>query len=394
MVNFTELNGSGNLTPWATANTAALVIGTDFDLNKLLGMPGATIHVEETIFGLGVNQGVTHNFHSSVGSYAAGAPMPNNTGADYLSTLSYEQHALANRLEFEVGRLNPVRAFNQFNCDNLLTCQNPISQFTANMPPPPFSSWGSRLKYTVAPPYFVQLGAYEDHISNAMKTDGFNFSTNAATGALLLLEVGRQTNFAQSHYPSTYTMVAFRDTSRQTDPANRSLHEAGTGGYVFQAQQVLWRADDGVARSTPAHYFAGFTTLAFTPDHYAPFSSYADLGVNYYGIFSNRPQDHIGLKATYIQDSTNELIYQENSRVAAGGPKVKTSPNQMRFELSATFDIWHGITFQPSIQYDVNPDTWYNVKVAKVPTDGFVFGTVINIPLGNLLGLSRPNSPL
>ncbi|WP_322047972.1 carbohydrate porin [Paraburkholderia sp. J67] len=403
LLNFFMTNPSTGVNTGRTGNSGILILGSDVDLGKLAGLNGGFFHIEEAFFVFKHNVGSAPNsFAGDVGSYMAGQPFPNNTPPNYLSLLTYEQHLMGDRLQLEAGRMNASRYFELQNCENIATCLDPIAQFTADIAPPPFATWGGRAKYLFNDKQFAQFGVFEDHFSE-VNTQGWDWTTRNATGALIMGEYGYRSSFANARFPFSYELIGFYNTSNQSDPAygafgrskvlfpgNPADTRRGTGGAMFRWQKFVWRDDDGATADLAPRSLALFGTVSGTPDPMQPYRAYAEVGTTLFAPFAHRPFDRISAKVSYVRVGGHELDFQQDARAVSGGPDVRTSPNEFRLEIDGHFAIAKAVALEPMVQYIVNPDTFNNPFSAHVPHSGFVVGVTLIASLGDLLGISMP----
>ena len=367
LLNFFMTNPSTGINTGRSGNSGILILGADADLGNLVGLHGGYFHVEQSFFVLKHNVGFPNSFASDVGSYMAGQPFPNNTPNTYLSLLTYEQRLMSDRLQIEVGRMNASRYFELQNCENIATCLDPIAQFTADIAPPPFATWGGRARYALSDKQFAQVGVFEDHFSE-VNTRGLDWSVRGATGALIMGEYGYKSSFANERYPLSYELIGFYNTSMQTDPGVSAFGRSklffpgdpastrrGTGGAMFRWQKFVWRVDDGASPDPAPRSLAVFGTVSGAPDPMQPYRAYAELGTTLFAPFANRPFDRISAKVSYVRVGDHELDFQHDARVIAGGPEVRTSPNEFRLELNAHIAVAKAIALEPLVQYVVPP---------------------------------------
>ncbi|WP_434106055.1 carbohydrate porin [Paraburkholderia caffeinilytica] len=388
-LDFFMANPTTGVNTGRSGNSGMLILGADFDLGKLAGLHGGLLHVEESFFIFKHNVGTTSSFNGDVGSYM-GAQLPNNLPSNYLSLLSYEQRFIDGRLQIEGGRMNPSRYFALQNCENAATCMDPIAQFTAHINPPAFATWGGRVRYAVTDTQFAQLGVFENNFS-ATTTNGFDWKLNNATGTLLMGEYGSKSSFAQQRLPLTYEFIGFYNTAVQSKPALVTTStRRGTGGAMLRWQKFVWRADGEASPDPAPRSIALFGTLSGTPDPMQPYRAYAELGTTLFSPFKNRPYDRISAKVSYVRVGRDELDFQHEGRLLAGGPDAYTSPNQFRLEIDGHFAVAKGTAVEPFVQYVIHPDTFNNPVSASVPHRGVVVGLTLIVSLGDLLGISAP----
>ena len=98
-----------------------------------------------------------------MGSYFGGAPLHNDIGANQLSLLTWQQQWLGGRLDSHLGRTNARRYFLIYNCETVVTCNDPIIDASTGILPPPYGAWGGYLKYRATPTLYLHAGAFESN---------------------------------------------------------------------------------------------------------------------------------------------------------------------------------------------------------------------------------------
>ena len=76
------------------------------------------------------------------------------------------------------------------------------------------------------------------------------------------------------------------------------------------------------------------------------------------------------------------------TQLLTGGSGAAFPGNEYVFEANAHIQLPAGLAFEPTVQYAINPNSFYDPLTARRPRDGiFAIGTLI-IPVGILLGIS------
>lgn len=359
-----------------TANLGQFGVGANFDLGRILGLEGGSIHMLETIF-------MFRHHSSDFSKYVIDNPgdtaFTQTKTANDLTQLYYEQILDDKHLDFQIGINNPDNWFDEGTCGPTLTCANPIMKYTAGFLSLMFGQMGAALDYNVNEKNFVRGGVFESFSTPAK--DGINLSLSEATGAVMLIQLGHVTNFQNSYYPGQYYLTGFQATSKFQNKETKVYHY-GAAGVELKMEQTVWRT-----ASLPTKHIDVFGDVAGTPDVTQPYSFAIDAGVNLYGLVPVPALDHVSLKMGYYLITPSWLEAEKAARVAAKGPDVETSPDEFRFELLNVFK-YHNILIIPDVIYIHNPDTYFTMKTAKLPTDGFEFDTKLVIPIGALFGLS------
>lgn len=369
--------------PHSFGNSGNLFFGADINLDTLVGLEGASLHVEEMLFILLRNTGVPTSRHwpGASGSYFGGGSLHNDLTSNQLSLLTYQQSLLDGRLNLTFGRTNARRYFYTANCETVITCIDPIIDYASGALPIPYGSWGGYLKYDATKNIYLHSGAFESNPQDYLRQrNGLNFSTRDADGVSLLLGIGSQND---SLYRSRYELNGFFNTSRQPDPLTGDAKQ-GTGGAYFKFQQAVWRADQG--RGTAPQALLLFGSLSAAMNDNQPFRQFAEMGVTYLAPFE-RPQDKLSLKVSHMRINDKQLIAQQRARIANGGDSRLGQRNVYAIEANGHFAVAPHVAIETSVQYLIRPDNFYNPEARHLSNDGFVVGLQVMVDAGALLGL-------
>ncbi|MEE4150097.1 carbohydrate porin [Pseudomonas viridiflava] len=362
--------------PYSFGNSGDLYIGADVNLATFGGPDDAALHVEQTLFILdnGTGQPTAGNWQGAAGSYFAGAPLHNDITTNQLSVLTYEQKWLDGQLQTHIGRTNGRRYFYIYNCAKADTCTDPILDASSGMLPPPFGAWGGYLKYNLSPSLYVHAGVFESNpVDYLKKRKGVDFSTDDASGTSFLMGIG-----SKPGDPTTqYELNAYFNSSEQVDPLT-GARENGTAGGFFKFRQTLWRSG--------LHGVQVFGSLSASADKKQPFSHFAETGLTYLAPF-NRPQDRLNFKTSYLQVNSHQLKFQQRLRTAAGGDPDLGERNVYAVEANGHFALTRNLSIEPSVQYLINPDNFYNPGAPQLSNNGFVVGLQVTLDVGSALGL-------
>ncbi len=367
-------------------NSGDLFLGADLDLATLAGLDGASLHIEETLFILdrGTGQPTGPSWQGAVGSYFGGAPLHNDIGANQLSLLTWQQQWLGGRLDSHLGRTNARRYFLIYNCETVVTCNDPIIDASTGILPPPYGAWGGYLKYRATPTLYLHAGAFESNpVDYLKKRHGLDFGTDDASGTSLLLGIGDKREESLDPYRSHYELNAYLNTANQVDPLTGASDHGSAGGF-FKFQQLFWRADGGRLDSPRA--LGLFGSLSVSADDKQPFRHFAELGLTYHAPF-DRTRDKLNLKASYLRLNDHQLEFQRQARIAAGGDAKLGQRDVYALETNAHIALTPHIALEPSVQYIFNPDNYYNPGARELSGDGFVVGLQLMVDMGSLLGL-------
>ncbi|GAB7528609.1 carbohydrate porin [Pseudomonas sp. 3A(2025)] len=362
--------------PHSFGNSGNLYVGADVNLGTLSGLDGAALHFEQTLFILdqGTGQPTGDEWQGAAGSYFAGAPLHNDITSNQLSLLTYEQKWLDGQLDMHIGRTNARRYFYIYNCETAVTCTDPILDASTGMLPPPFGAWGGYLKYQMSPAFYVHGGVFESNpVDYLKKRKGLDFSTDDASGTSFLIGIGSKPGSDTTQYE----LNAYFNSSEQVDPLT-GTSEHGTAGGFFKFRQTLWRGGQQGVQA--------FGSLSAAADDKQPFSHFAEAGLTYLAPF-DRVQDKLNFKASYLQVNAHQLQFQQRLRIAAGGDPEMGERNVYALEANGHFALTRHLSIEPSVQYVINPDNFYNPGAPQLSNNGFVIGLQVALNVGALLGL-------
>ena len=392
-------NPTAGTVPGQTNNLAAIRPAADFDLQRMLGLPGGNIHVGLTFFGLrsDIPQIITQ-----AGGTLTGFQTTPTTQTNVVSLLTYEQRFLDGRLSIEAGRTN---VFNYFLLPNSLdpfSYFSPTFQVVGDFNSTPFPVWGGRATYRITPALYAQVGAFEDNYRYAVNA-GDRFGTNRSTGVQVLGEIGYRTEFTTEAYPANFEVGFEWNTTRQGDRTNNAKGTAApiivpitagaayAGGGVFfaQGQKVVFR---GPARpGGPPANIAVFGSISASVDKPQPIDMDALAGVNVTGFVPGRPFDAFGVQVRYQRlsnfEQARETLVQ---RILARQPGTQ-SRNGYAVELVGNVQLTPAVSLRPLVEYFIHPDNYYGPPASgkyQRPQSGFEAGFFLVASLGRLLGTS------
>jgi porin len=363
--------------------------GADFNLDKLINLPGGTIHFAMT------------NRH---GRNLASDYIGNNTSVQeifgtqntHLAQLTYEQTFLDGRIDAEVGRTVANIAFLNSdiycNFQSNAACGNPTYVFkTSNFTFWPASSWGGHVKGWMTDKIFAHVGAYEVNPNRKTIGDnGFNFSTTGATGAILPYEVGYSTTFANDRLPRNYILGGWYDASNYSDPlldthggtalvtGDPAATRRGRSGVYFRFDQMIWRPDPSSHRGLTVFGVAMTGTSGrLTED------AFFEAGLLQRGTFAGRDDDTLGFM---VSDQIFSNLALDTVRAARQSVGINTSVprHQIMMELAYGMQLTPSIRLSPNLQYIVNPDTMSEPFRPKNTPDALVVGFKFSVDLVGL----------
>lgn len=388
-LDFFTANPTSGLSPGHVENSLYNILGVDLDLSRRTDLSGASLHYETTIFGLEAND---RNFLAQVGDSKLGYQGTYNIRTAVISVATFEQKALDDRLDFEIGRTHPNRYYALPMCQSLDSCFQNVLYFDAGFTSPQYSVWGANLSYKLTPSLYAEAGVFS---TNDGARIGYDLGAERNTGVLAIAELGSKTDFDTQAYPARYAVTGFVNTSSHADDnaatptrAGGPLMRSGTSGLVVQAQKSVWRADGGREQSASPTAIALYGSGGAALDSTTPIGSDVYVGATLQAPFEGRPADRFGVKIDWQRLNPSFASYLAAANLVSGGSGAPFSGNEFVFELNAHLQLPGGLAFEPVLQYAVHPDSFYNPFSAARPRDGlFAIGTLI-VPVGVLLGLA------
>lgn len=395
---FYTANPALGLRPGQQAHAAYLVLSLSADLERLAGLPGGSINVTQSVFGLVRNLGMADD----VGDSVAGYQSPYNPNPTRLSLLTYQQQLLDDQLVLEIGRTHPDRYYALPPCGTVNSCYQSLLALNAGWSSSLYAVWGANAAYKISPAAYVQAGVFSVN-PDANRYNGYDWGAERIAGAVVMTEIGVQTGYATSPYPGRISLTGFVNTAAHQDSLRTiaGLSEgdldrdgvapkrSGTSGVVLTTSQTVWRADGGreTDNLTPTaltlYSGAGYALDATVPVRFNGFA-----GLLLAGPDRSRPNDTYGLKLNWQRLNPAFAAFLSEANLVSGGTGKAYARDKLVFEANARFDLGQGIGFEPVLQYVVNADSFYEPYTARRARDGIFVGASLAVPLGAILGLT------
>jgi porin len=386
-------NASGGLRRDATY-TGQVYVGADFDMDRIIGIEGGTIHFA-----------VTNRHGKSLSALALG----NNTSVQevfgtqntHLAILTWEQKLLDGRLDVEAGRSQAnIHFLNSPLYCNFQTnsaCGNPTFVFkNSNFTYFPASSWMAHAKLNITDRFWGHVGVYEVNPDRKRANDdGFSFSTRNATGVIVPWEIGYGTDISNDRLPRHYILGGWFDRGDYSDPLRddqggiailtgrsaATLH--GRSGIYMRFDQMLTRPDPRSDRGLTL-FGVAMTNLSGRVEE----RHFLELGLLQKGTFVGRDQDTIGFVINQQSFSDLAMARMRAARVSAGG-SADVHRDQYMMELAYGAQIGPAIRISPNIQYIVHPDQTGAPFRRRDIGNALIFGFKFTIDAPTLLAGAR-----
>lgn len=388
----------------STGNHEALTIfaiGGDFDLDKLVGLPGGTVHFEQLYVPWTSNLA----YGTQVGDVIAGKPGPYIPRVSHLTLFTYEQKLLDDTLAIEVGKSNAGNYFALPLCNVPLGCVNAILQDTAGINPPPYANWGARIGYNLTPALRAQVGAWRSNNAYPF-TNGWERTTGDSGGTLstvYLANLAYRTDYHMEAYPQTYEILGFHNNGEQTDPyytvngtskvqdsTAAARTSKGVSGFYLGAKKTFWRQDGGQGNSLNPTALTAFASVTHTVDQDTAngVGTQANAGLILSAPLRSRPFDSYSVNVNWAQLTSREQRFLEEAHAASGGGDYNPGRNEYGVSLDANFVLTNSIVVSPFILRTWGASTWLNPYTDINPRDGYAAGLLFHIQFDELLGLN------
>lgn len=375
-----------------TGNHEALTfvaVGADFDLKKLVGIPGATIHFQQLLVPFVVNT----SYGTQVGDSIAGQPSPYVAQKAHLTLFTWEQKFLDGRATVEFGKSNAGNYFAVPVCELPYGCLSPILQDSGQINPIIYSNWGARAAYTITNEITAQVGWWKSD-SDYPDSNGWNWSTSSPQSNTYLANLTYKTDPMQDRYAKSYEALYYYNTASHTDskspgPVLPGPYK-GTSGLYIGGKQVVWHPDGEIPGTPGAFSLSVFGNLSTSFDQHnaAGLSNTAMLGLMARGLLKSRPYDSVSVRVTYTRMTDAEQTFLRGTNLALGGNGYNVSRNEYALQLDANILVTPSVILSPYIQRTFNTNSWLMPYYGGKPRNGVAYGVLMTFLFDKMLGLS------
>jgi porin len=370
-------------------NAGGVVAGADLDLERLFGIPGATVHATGAwYYGDSLSQRQIGNAVKVQGYW-----YPQQQAQ--LAQLTWEQAFDDGRWQLVAGRMNTTWQFarSRYGCRfvGASDCPFQLSQADGGFVGFPYVNWGAKLRYKPGAAY-VSVGAFELN-PQRKNNNGFDWSTADSNGVLGTLEVGYEPDPALGRGAPRYLAGVWYNSADYGDLRyNRSgglrglvggqarMYDGGRWGVYAMGERALYRPQGMGSK----RMLVAFGNLAAPLDSRQVYDLQATVGLYYSGPFASRPADGLGLMANYYRFSADQQGYM-NDLLRRRGATPDISRNETMFELNYSYRVGQlPLSVVPNVQYIVHPDILGNPAARRAPDDALVIGLRVMVNIGGL----------
>lgn len=386
ILDMTEMYLSNPSLGQSTGNHEALTFisaGAIFDLQKIAGIDGATLHWQQMYVPYTVNLG----WGNQVGDSLVGQAGPYVPQVSHLMFLTWEQKLLSNRLDIEVGKSNAGFFFGAPVCNLDYGCQSAILQKTAGFNPVIYADWGARARYDLTSAWSVQGGVWRSNPAFPF-TNGWEWGETVPSSNTWVGNVTYRTTYQNDPYPKNYELMFYHNTAQQTDPYTAQTHK-GTSGMYVGGRHVIYRPDGGRSGDTTPTALAlfGSLTSSFDAHSSAGLASTGIAGLLLSAPLRSRPHDSYSVSFNWSTLTSNEQRYLQQANLAAGGSGYNVGRTEYALKLDANIALTRSVTLSPFVMRVWNTNTWGTPSYAGRPSNGYAAGALLKISFDSLLGL-------
>jgi porin len=369
-----------------TAYAGRLSFGAAFDMDKILGIPGGTLHV---IFADDTGQNLSAHY---VNSDLSNQSLFSGPEAFQLAIFTYEQKLFDDKVDINVGRTDLAFLNSDLYCDfeSRADCGRPAATFkTIAAPLFPTAVWGGRILYAPTPHFYGKIGIYQPNPDlRPGWSGGFDWgikTSGPAGGYDLPVEVGYTYTTPGASIQNQYD-VGVIDSQEQFsapwDTAKQPEHAGRVDIYV-QAQQMVYQAEPNKPRGI---YMFGYAIYGASGQ--SQVANYQlTAGAVWEGPFASRPRDRAGAQFTTYHMNDLYLDYLYANRLKENGSgRPWSSQNLIEVNYNAQVTPW--LQLEPDFQYLIHPDGLGFSPYPKTNLkNAFVVGLQFNINFATLIGL-------
>lgn len=324
-----------------------LRLGADFDMDRIAGWSGATLHftINDRRGG-----GVSADY---IGNRL---PVQEVYGGPYtrLSEFSYEQNLLQNRLNLRLGFFAMGNDLGGMiiGCQlvNAAFCAHPLSlSGNSGWYNYPNARWGAAVRYKLAPELLLRTGAFQNNPRLGDEHNAFKPFASGTVATMLPLEIEYAPGSAphSSALQGHYKLGAYYDSARVARQGETGTVGQRYGVYLL-ADQTVWR--DG-ANGRGLALFGQFTA---NPRAASQITRWYVAGLVKTGTFAGRDADTLALGVAHAQ--INPRL---RAQAAASNPEIDGYASLPAGEtvVELTYGVqplpWLGV--RASVQYIVDP---------------------------------------
>lgn len=347
-------------------------LDTDYDLNKMLGLKGASAHITGYVIqGLDLSP-------NNVGNIMTITNVESQPSVPKLGEVWVQQKFFDDRFALRAGQLQADKSF--MISDTASVFVNSTFGFPDNWelnlpdggPAYPNAVPGVLAVFNPAPAWTLQAAAFNGSPSgNTAQTPdgnstGNKYGTQFPLGNQVLtwIEAGYAFNpdDDSNDLPATWKLGAWYNSTKfnslTTTTSGAPMGTDDSSGQPLTGNYSIYGvADLGIFRESgsPDQGLDGFLRVSVNPQSDRnPITWYFDTGLAYTGLFPGRPKDILGLGFAWA-DMSPAVSQQTRTSNAATGSITPLPTAESLVELTYQAPVSPWLTMQPVVQYIMNP---------------------------------------
>jgi porin len=277
-----------------------------------------------------------------------------------LTTVSYTQSLLQDRLSLRLGRLSIDSLYGEEFAGSTYFRQFTSVAFNAipfaifyNAPAAlgyPATTWGARARYQPTPGFYAMAGLYNgDPAVGLASRHGLDFTLAGPAFAIGELGWSRPVQNQSSGLPGNFKIGAF-SLAGAVPAYDRSVNAGGRHGFYLVADQALARYGE----PAQGRQLGVFGSLVSAPNaSVSPMPVFFSTGLVANGPFAGRPRDVLSFGLAYGGFSTS--LADEQRQLALQDPSIRPQRSELTLELSYGISLMPGVMIQPGAQLIVHP---------------------------------------
>ncbi|MBW7984201.1 carbohydrate porin [Enterobacillus tribolii] len=364
------------------------ILGVDLDLEKIFG-------IREGEFRASVNnrngRDLTQDRLQDPRAPVIGSGVQSNYGRGqtwHATQFWFKKSWWDKKLDLKVGLMPPGEDFDNSGCffQNLSLCGSLAGHGSGVWYNTPIGQWGSRVKYSPAPAFYVQAGAFQYNPNYATRHGSFELDGTGHLGYMYLVELGYLPTLGAAKLPGVWKIGGWYNTADANDVLDDDngdpyvltrqaarRHGGRYGGYLYVGQQIT---RSGSHRQNGLSLFGH---LAMNDKDTATMDYQIQAGAIYKGPFAGRPQDFIsfGVSKMHANDRVArraQLLNQMRGIDDYDNPLyVPVRKAEYAAELHYSLRITPWLAVRPNLQLLAHPGGSEEIK------DAWVVGNQVTI---------------
>lgn len=324
------------------------------DTEPSLGIPGGEVQLGFSVnFGTQLSQDVVGNTFPIQSSDVA-------PPGGRLTTVSYTQSLLQDRLSLRLGRLSIDSLYGEEFAGSTYFRQFTSVAFNAipfaifyNAPAAlgyPATTWGARARYQPTPGFYAMAGLYNgDPAVGLASRHGLDFTLAGPAFAIGELGWSRPVQNQPSALPGNLKIGAF-SLAGAVPAYDRSVNAGGRHGFYLVADQALARYGE----PAQGRQLGVFGSVVSAPNaSVSPMPVFFSTGLVANGPLASRPRDVLSLGLAY--GGFSAPLAAEQRQLALQDPSLRPQRSELTLELSYGLSLMPGVMLQPGAQLIVHP---------------------------------------